>query len=312
MNRALWLLLSALAVIWGVPYFFIKIALTGLDPAWIAFGRVALGAIVLFGFVPRTHWSALRRHAGAVAAIAFVDVALPFYLIANGERTVSSSLTGLTLAAIPIVVTVLTLAFDRTERLARVQVIGLVVGIAGVSALLGGNAGRTGAAVGGLALIGGATLAYSVGVLMINLWMRGVPKLAMTAAMLGMAAVMLAPPALAAPPRHLPGVAVLAAMAVLGPVCTAAAYVMYFTLIDRAGPIRASIVTYLNPAIAALLGVVVLHESMSVTAIAGLLLIVAGSWLSAGGPPSSRIAGVRLSSSRTQRPRGAPRAAPEL
>ncbi len=119
---------------------------------------------------------------------------------------------------------------------------------------------------------------------MIKYWLHDAPQFATTAAMLAVASVALAPGALASLPAHRPGPAAIGAIVVLGPLCTAAAYIMYFALIERAGAIRATVVTYVNPAVAVLLGVLVLHESMGVAAVAGLLLVVLGSWLSTGGP----------------------------
>jgi drug/metabolite transporter (DMT)-like permease len=304
MTRTGWLLFVALSVVWGVPYFFIKVALGDLSPAWIAFGRVVLGALVLAAFVPRADWRKLPPHAGAIVAIAVADVALPFFLIGTGERSVSSSFTGLILSAMPIVVTLLAVAFDRREHVARKQVMGLALGITGVAALLGVNVGHDGASIRGVLLIFGATVSYSVGIFMIKRWLHDVPMLAVSAALLGVAALLLAPVALAAPPVRLPSVAAIAAVVVLGAACTALANVMNFALIAQAGAIRSSIVAYINPAVAVVLGVALLHESISAVGVAGLLLIVAGSWLSAGGPPPRRVpAAVRPSTVR--RPTGA-------
>jgi hypothetical protein len=138
-SRTAWLLFAALSIVWGLPYFFIKVALTDLSPAWIAFGRVALSAVLLLPFVPSQQWRALRPKAAAIAAVALTDIALPFYLIANGERSVSSSLTGIILSSIPITVALLGFGFKGREPVSRVQAAGLVLGIGGVVALLGVN-----------------------------------------------------------------------------------------------------------------------------------------------------------------------------
>jgi drug/metabolite transporter (DMT)-like permease len=289
MTRQAWLLFVALSIIWGVPYFFIKIALHDLSPAFIAFARVALGALILLVFVPRSDWVTVRSYALAVAAVAAADLAIPFYLIANGERFISSSLTGLLLSALPIVVAVLALTLDRRERLARLQMVGLGIGVIGVAMLLGFEGGRDRATLVGAALVSGATLSYAVGVLLMKLWLSDLPMLATTAAMLVVAAGVLAPAAVLHSPTRWPGVPALIAITVLGAVCTAAANVMYFALIGRVGATRATVVTYLNPAVAALLGVVLLGESLSTVAIAGLLLVIAGSWLSTGGKPPGRL-----------------------
>jgi drug/metabolite transporter (DMT)-like permease len=151
------------------------------------------------------------------------------------------------------------------------------------------EAGRDRPTVFGAALVSCATISYGVGVLLMKRRLSDLPMLATTAAMLVVAASVLAPAAALHSPTRWPGVPVLIAIAMLGAVCTAVANVMYFALIARVGATRATVVTYLNPAVAALFGVVVLGESLSAVAIAGLLLVIAGSWLSTGGKPPGRL-----------------------
>ncbi len=307
MPRRAWFAFAALSIIWGVPYFFTKIALYDLTPAWVAFARVVCGVVALLPFVPRRDWAALRPHAWAIIAVALTDIALPFYLIANGERFISSSLTGLLLSAMPICVALLAFALDRHERLTRNQAIGLALGVSGVATLLGFDTGHERSALLGCALITGATISYSVGVILIKRWLDDLPMLATTTAMLVVAAVLLGPAALLHRPAHVPGIASSGAVVILGIACTAGAYLLYFKLIATVGATRASVVTYLNPAVATLLGVAVLGESMNVSVIAGLLLVLAGSWLSTGGrPPWQRTTG------RSRAGLGRPASAPRL
>jgi drug/metabolite transporter (DMT)-like permease len=289
MNRAAWLLFGALSIIWGMPYLFIKIALPDLSPAWIAFARVAVGAITLVGFVPRAHWQLVRPHWAAISVVALTDIALPFLLIANGERYVSSAFTGLLLSAIPIVTALLALLLDRQDRLTRPQIVGLCVGIAGVAAMVGLDLGHDPRVVFGTLLVAGATLSYSVGVLLIKRWLGALPTFAATAAMLVVAALILAPAALLHPPAHPPGVPTVVAIVVLGAVCTAIAYIFYFALVARIGATRASVVTYVNPIFAIVLGVMLLGEVPTYGMIAGLLLVLVGSWLSISGRAVAKV-----------------------
>jgi drug/metabolite transporter (DMT)-like permease len=184
----------------------------------------------------------------------------------------------------PFVVALLSIAVDRSEHVTGWQVGGLAIGIGGVAVLLGFG-GRDRESLLGAALVAAATVLYSVGALAVKRWLADVPLRASAAATLVIAAVALAPGAIATPPMHFPRVASLLAIAGLGLICTAAAYLLYFRLIADAGATCAAVVTYVNPVVAVLLGVLLLHEPMTASVMAGLLLVLFGSWLSTGGKP---------------------------
>jgi drug/metabolite transporter (DMT)-like permease len=271
---------GALCVIWGLPYFFIKLALTEVPPAGVAWARIALGATVLLPVAwKRGTLPAVLKHKRAVCAFAFAEMVGPFFLISQGERWVSSSFTGILIATVPLMVIVLSPLFGVRESLSGRRLSGLIIGFLGVVMLLGLDVlnGPTGWI--GAACVVIATVGYATGSLIVQRYLSGVDELGAVTASLVVATVVLFPPAVLTAPDSVPSHLVLTSIAVLGVVCTATALWLYFSLIAHIGAARAAVITYVNPAVAALLGVVVLHESFGVGSALGLALILIGSWL---------------------------------
>ena len=293
MTRTGWIIFAAVSVVWGMPYLFIKIAVDeGMSPAFVSFFRVALAAAVLLPLAWRT--GALRGlRASLVPLVAFAvsEVVLPFPLIAFGEQHVASSLAAIIIAALPLTIALLAIRFDAEERATGGRLAGLFVGLGGVVVLFGIDvAGDADELIGALCILG-ATIGYAIGPMIIKRSLAGAgDPLGMMAVSLAISAVLLLPAAIVSAPSGTPSGAAIRALVVLGVVCTALAFVLWFTLIAEVGPSRASIVTYINPVVAVALGVAFLGESLSAGAIAGLLLILAGSWLSTGGRPPTRRA----------------------
>lgn len=282
-----WLLFAAASVLFGTPYLFVKVALDGgVGPVGIAFVRAAVAAAVLVPLAAAT--GGLRDVRGrwaAVAGLAVLGMVAPFVLVAVGEQTISSSLAGILVASAPIWVALLALVADRSERFDRVRGLGLVTGFAGVVALLGVNVTGTDALLGALAVLALA-VSYAAATLLYGRLLRGVSPLGVTAAAMALTAGALAVPAALAGGDTTPDAGPLASLAALGILSTAAGYVAYYGLVKEAGAGRAAVTLYVNPAVAVLLGVVVLDESLGVGAVVGLLLILTGSRLSVGGSPA--------------------------
>ena len=287
MTARAWLLFAAVSVVWGVPYFFIKVAVeAGVPPAFVAWSRVALGAAVLLPLAWRR--GALRGLAGrwpAVVAYTACEVAVPFLLIAAGEQHIASSLAAILIASMPLMVALLSLRLSPEDRPTGLRLVGLVIGFGGVVALLGvGVAGRPGELLGAV-LVLVATLGYATAPIIVNRRLADLDPLGPIAASLAMATLLLAPAVLVSPPDEVPPGDALAALAVLGVVCTALGLVLFFRLIVEAGPSRASVITYVNPLVAVALGVLVLDERVGAMSVVGLLAILGGSWLSTRGRP---------------------------
>ena len=281
-----------MSVTWGASYLLIKIGINGGVPAPdVAWLRVALAAVILMALAWRA--GALATLAGRwrwVVAYAVAEISIPFPLIAAGEVRIASSLAAIIIASVPLIVTVLSLRFDPSERPTPLRALGLAIGLAGVIALVGIDVAGSGAEVlGALAVLVGA-VGYAIGPMLVKLGMDGMDSRAAMGASLVIATVILAPFAAVDLPRRTPTVGALAAVAALGVFCTAMAFVVYTVLVREAGTGRATIITYVNPLVAVVLGVTLLGERPGPGALAGLVMILAGSWLSTGGrfPPGGR------------------------
>lgn len=284
-----WWLFGAVGIVWGVPYLFIKIGVDGgIPPLVLAWGRVVLGAGVLLALAARA--GALVQARGrwrALLAYAVFEISLPFPLIAAGERHVSSSLAAIIVASVPLIVALLALRLDDEERASGRRLLGLVIGLVGVVLLVGVDASGSVTALlaAGAVLLG--AFGYACGPLIVKWGLQGIDPRAAMGVSLGIAGVLLTPLAALDIPHRLPSGGALAAVLVLGLVCTALAFVLMTLLIREVGPARSVVITYVNPVVAVALGVVVLGEHPGVGAFGGLVAILAGSWLAtSGGRPA--------------------------
>lgn len=266
-----------MGVIWGIPYLLIKVAVAELDPTSLVLIRTVVGALLL---VPvALHRGALRPlipYWRWVLVYTLVEVSAPWFLLSDAERRLSSSLTGLLLAAVPLVGAVLLWLGRGDDRVDARRMAGLGLGFMGVVALVGLDvSSRDFLAV---IEVGVVAVCYAVGPMIVARRLAAVPAVGVVTASLLLTALIYALPGV----LHLhavPSLPVLASMAVLGVVCTALAFIVFFALIAAAGPARATVITYVNPAVALILGVVVLSEPLTVGAVVGLVLIVLGSVL---------------------------------
>jgi drug/metabolite transporter (DMT)-like permease len=295
MTRRGWLAFAALSIIWGVPYLFIRVAVRGgVPPLVLAWGRVGLGAVILLGLAARAGALAtLRGRWPAVVALALAEITLPFSLIAVGEQHVSSSLAAIEIATVPLLVAVLALRFDPAERPTPSRAAGLAIGFAGVIALVGIDVAGRGSELAGSAAILVAAVGYAIGPMIIKHRLGGLDARAMMGASLGVATVVLAPLAAVTWPTRAPTGGAMASVIVLGVLCTAITLLILPILVSEAGPGRATVITYINPLVAVSLGVAVLGEHPGAGAVAGLVLILAGSWLSTGGRVPPQVARLR-------------------
>jgi drug/metabolite transporter (DMT)-like permease len=286
-----WFLFAAVSVIWGMPYLFIKIGVEELTPGFVAWSRVALAAVVLLPLALRS--GALRGlPLRWLVAFAAVEIAIPFPLIGFGEQRISSSLAAILIAALPLVVAFFALRFDHAERPTPTRLAGMLVGLGGVVALVGIDLGGRGAELLGAAAVLTATLGYAAGPLIVKRHLADADPLGPVTAAMAIASIMLLPFGIGDFPTEMPAADTLAAIVVLGLICSALAFLVFFRLIAEVGPSRATVITYVNPIVALALGVAVLGESVTAGAIAGLLLILAGSWLATDGRLPPGLAGI--------------------
>ena len=288
MSARAWMLFAAVALLWGIPYLFIKLAVEDLSPVMVAWSRIVVALVVLLPYA--IHKGALRglhRRWRALLVYSIVEIVLPWPLIGFGEQRVSSGLAAILIASVPLVVALIALRVDPEERAEGTRLAGLVIGFAGVVVLLGLDvAGRPGELLGALAILL-AAVGYAAGPMIIKHRLRKLDPVGPVTASMAISAVVLAPPALATAPTEMPSGQTIMSILVLGVLCSALAFLCFFALIQDVGPGRATVITYVNPVVAVGLGVVLLDEAVGPSAVAGLLLILAGSWLSTGGrlPP---------------------------
>jgi drug/metabolite transporter (DMT)-like permease len=281
MSRRAWGAFAAVSVLWGLPYLFIKIADDGgMPPLVLAWGRVTLGAVVLLLVAGRAGTlSGLRGRGRWLLAFAVLEIAIPFPLIALGETKVASSTAAIVIATAPLIVAVLALRFEPAERLDRRRFAGLLVGLAGVAALVGIDIAGSGRELLGVACVFVAACGYATGPLVLKRHLADLDPIASMGACLALAAALLTLPAALTLPSAAPSGGAFAALVVLGLLCTALALVLMAILVDEAGPSRALVITYVNPVVAVALGVAFLGEDPGPGALIGLAAILAGSYL---------------------------------
>ena len=291
MTRKGWILFATLSVCWGIPYLFIRIAVTDLDPLHVAFGRTALGALILLPLAVRARaLGPVLRRWKVLAVYTAVEIVGPWLLLGHAETRLTSSTTGLVIAAVPTVAAVI-LTVTGHDRLGARRILGLLIGLVGVAVLLGLDVHADDmVAIGQVLLV---VLGYAIGPIIISRRLSDLPSLGVVTASLVLAALAYAPftPFVGAP--NLTAAAV-GSVVVLAVFCTAIAFLVMFALIAEAGPARMTLITYVNPAVAVLLGALVLHEPITVGLVVGFPLIIVGSilgtWGSAAPPPESMVA----------------------
>jgi drug/metabolite transporter (DMT)-like permease len=295
MSRRSWTLLLCVAAVWGGSFMLTSIAIRNLAVPVVALLRTAMGALVLVPIaLAEGALAGLRRQIGPVFLLGVVQLAAPFLLLGFGQRSVPSGLAGILVSSTPIWTALLAVWLDHEERSRGRGLVGLAVGMVGVVLLCGLElSGSLDTLLGAGMLLLGA-LSYALGGFLGKDRVRGMTAVgAITGAMLA-GTVALAPLALATLPDRAPGPGPLAAAIALGAISGGLGWLMYYTVLAEAGPGKATVALYLVPAFAVVYGVVLLGERLTTAAIAGLALVVSGSWLAAsqgdrrrGGRPQS-------------------------
>ena len=291
MTRRGIVLFGLMSVIWGIPYLFIRVAVAEITPAMLVLARTTLAAVILLPIalarvdlrpiLARWHW---------VVAFTAIEIAIPWIALGSAERHLSSSLTGLLIAGVPLVGTALALATGGADRLGRGGLLGLLIGLVGVAAIVGGDYATSDPTA--LLQIVVVVVGYAVGPAILARRLGGLPTVGVMALSLALCAVVYIPIAAADIPSVMPSTNVVASVVILAVVCTAVAFLVFATLIDEVGPVRATVITYVNPAVAAVLGVLVLHEQFSPAMAIGFALVILGSALATR--PSRRAEAPRL------------------
>jgi drug/metabolite transporter (DMT)-like permease len=274
-TRRGWLLFAVMCVLWGIPYLLIKVAVRDFSPVAVVFLRTGIGAVVLLPVVlVRRELGQVLRAWRWVLIYTAVEVTIPWLMLSAAEERLPSSLVGLLVAAVPLVTAILLLITRADDRVDWRRGLGLLIGFAGVAALLGlDNLRGDGLAVAEMAVV---IAGYAVGPIIIARRLGAVPATGVIAVSLALTAILYAPFALATWPSQIPSLTVVGAMLALGVLCTAVAFLAFFALIAEAGPARAQTFIYVNPVVALLLGVLLLGEPFGVADVLGLALILGG------------------------------------
>jgi drug/metabolite transporter (DMT)-like permease len=285
MSRRSWALFAAMCVIWGVPYLLIRVAIRDFDPGTLVFARTAIGGLVLLPFaLSAGGFGAVLERWRPLLAFTVIELAVPWVLLSDAERVLTSSLSGLLVAAVPLVAVVVARVAGTDDRGGgALRYVGLLLGLAGVVLLLGIDVGHvTG---GALLEMAGVAIGYAVAPVILTRRLADLPSIPVVAAALLLTAIGYLPYAA----FHWPSsVAANVAWSVvgLGVVCTALAFVLFFALIAGIGPARATLITYVNPAVAVVLGVLLLDERFTLGIAIGFPLILVGSVLAARQRPN--------------------------
>jgi len=275
-----WAAFGAVSVLWGIPYFFIKVAVDdGVPPAFLAWIRVTIAAALLGVLCWRLGLlSQLRGNWRPLSFYAVVEIAIPFPLIAFGEEHVSSSLAAILIATVPLIVALLAIRFDRSERATGRRLLGLLIGFGGVVALVGLDIAGDADEVLGAAAILVAAVGYAIGPMVLKLGLGDIDIRVIMFGALSIAALALAPfAAVELPPASLPTEAIVS-IVVLAVLCTALAFVLFGVLNAEVGPSRSSVITYVAPVVALALGIAALDERPGTATLIGFALILVGSY----------------------------------
>ena len=277
MTRKGWLLFSVMAVLWGIPYLLIRVAVRQLDPGALVLFRTAPAALLLVPVVTHQRaWRALVRNVRWIVVFGVVEFGIPWYLMSTSERHINSSLTSLIICAVPLF-SVVASRFTRThEPIGARRGAGLAAGAVGVALLVGLD--LTGGSITWIGLMSIVCVGYAIGPLILATKLRDVPGPAVVCGAAGVVALAWVPYDVFHWPSRI-GAETWWSVAVLSVFCTAGAFLVFFELIKEAGSSRSVVVVYSNTAIAVLLGVVGLHEPFTVGIALGFPLIVLGSYL---------------------------------
>jgi drug/metabolite transporter (DMT)-like permease len=278
MTRRGWILFAVLCLIWGIPYLLIKVAVRHLAPADLVFARTAIGTVLLLPIaLGRGQVRPVLARWRPLLLYSLVEIAVAWFLLSEAETRISSSLSGLLVAAVPLVGILIIRATGTKDRLTRTRLAGLVLGMVGVAAVLGFDVGHiTALAIFEMAVV---VCCYALGPQILTRFLASLPSVGVVSCSLAICTVLYAPAAILERPTSLPQPSVIAAVLTLGVVCTAIAFLVFFALIGEVGPVRATVVTYINPAVAVALGVTLLHEHFTVGIGLGFALVLAGSVL---------------------------------
>lgn len=276
-----------LAAIWGSSFLFMRIAAAELGALPTAALRVAIASLFLWPLLRlRGHTGLLRQHWKPVLLVGVLNSGIPFALYSFAVMHISTGLSSILNATVPLFGALVAWVW-LGDRPGFSRGLGLAIGFGGIVLLAGGQVGFRSDASGPhplwavLACLG-ATTCYALSASFTKKYIPPLPSLVTaTGSQIG-ATLALALPALWWHPQQLPGLPTLGALLALGVLCSGVAYILYFRLIERAGPARALTVTYLVPVFAVAYGVALLGESLTLWMLLCGAIVLVGTSLASG------------------------------
>jgi drug/metabolite transporter (DMT)-like permease len=288
-SRRAVILFLALGVAWGIPYLLIKVAVDELSPAELVLSRTLIASLILMPLaLARGAVRPVLRRWGWLLVFTLVEIAIPWVALGSAEQRLPSSTTGLLIAAVPLVGVAIAFVTGRAERLSGTGWLGIALGISGVAVLVGLDV--SGSDLGAVAELGIVVVGYAIGPAILARQLRELPGVGVMATALTITSLIYIPVVLLGDgvPASVPSAGVVWSVVLLASVCTAAAFLLLFALVGEVGPVRATTITYLNPAVAVIAGALVLSEPVTVWTLLGFVLVVTGSYFVNRGPKAPR------------------------
>ena len=279
MTKSGWGTFAVLGFLWGTPYLFLKVAVEEMSPSSIVFLRVLIGAIVLLPIaLKRKTFYIARQYWPLLLLYTVTELIGPWYLITNAEQKITSGLAGLLIATVPIWSAILASIFGDHTVWHKSRLFGLIIGFIGVVAVVGieSLSGRQDMISIGMVLV--AAMGYAYAINMVNRRIPQVPGLALNTWAMIITSFVYLPFAIISWPKETPSTEAIGSVLGLGILCTAVAFILFFKLVAEVGPPRASLITYLNTAVAVVLGVILLGEPLTLGIALGLPLVLIGSY----------------------------------
>jgi drug/metabolite transporter (DMT)-like permease len=278
MTRRGLVLFALMSVIWGIPYLFIRVVVTEVSPSFLVLARTSLATAILLPIaLSRVDIRPILARWRWLVAFAAIEIAIPWIALGSAEQHLSSSLTGLLIAGVPLVGTLIALGTGSAQRTGGLGWVGLLIGLLGVAAIVGGDFGSADPIA--FLEVAIVVVGYAAGPAILARRLDGLPSIGVMALSLGLCALVYVPIAALQWPATFPSPATLGSIVTLAVVCTAAAFILFAALIDEIGPVRATVITYMNPFVAGVLGVLVLGETITPSMVLGSILVIVGSAL---------------------------------
>jgi len=292
MSRKGWGLFALVGVLWGVPYMFMKIAVEELAVPVIVFSRLLIGALVLIplAFHKKTITAALE-YWPYIAFYAVLEMVIPWTLITTAQKDLSSGVVALLVATVPIWATLFAHHTGDSTAAHRTRIFGIALGFIGIAFLVGFESFNDVGNIRALIQVLIASVSYAYAVNMITRKAPGASGIAINGIAMSLSALLFAPFALTHLPKTMPSTEAVMATIGLGIICTALAFWVFFLVLDEIGPARASLVVYPNTAVAVVLGIFLLDESLTLAIAIGLPMVLLGSYFASRKPEAPIIAG---------------------